>query len=78
MKVAATVRAAVMLTAQLPVPAQLTPLPLQPEKVYPLPAAAVRVTDVPLAYDALQALPQLIPDGLEVTVPEPDTAMDRV
>jgi hypothetical protein len=33
---------------------------------------------VPLVYDALQLLPQLIPAGLEVTVPVPDIAMDRV
>jgi hypothetical protein len=45
--------------------------PLHPPKVEPLVALAVRVTEVPLAKLALHVLPQLIPAGLLVTVPEP-------
>ena len=44
-KVAVTLRAAVMVTTQLPVPEH--PLPLQPANVLPLVGAAVSVTDVP-------------------------------
>jgi len=33
---------------QVPVPEQETPLPLQPEKVYPVAAVAVNVTEAPL------------------------------
>jgi hypothetical protein len=66
--VAVTLRAAVMLTVQVPVPVHA---PLQPVKVEPAAGAAVRVTDVPDVYEALQVLPQLIPLGEEVTVPVP-------
>jgi hypothetical protein len=45
--------------------------PDQPAKVEPEEAAAVSVTDVPVAKLAVQALPQLMPAGLLVTVPEP-------
>ncbi len=45
LKVAVTLRAAVIDTAQVPVPVQA---PLQPAKVEPLAAAAVSVTEVPL------------------------------
>lgn len=47
------------------------PAPLQPVNVEPLAGVAVNVTVVPLAYDAKQVLPQLIPAGLLVTVPLP-------
>jgi hypothetical protein len=46
-KVAVTLRGAVMVTVQVPVPGQLIALPLQPVKVEPFVAAAVRVTLVP-------------------------------
>ncbi len=67
-KVAVTARAAVMARLQVPVPVQA---PLQPPKVEPLAAAAVRVTVVPLSKLALQVEPQLTPVGEEVTVPLP-------
>jgi len=54
------------------------PEPLQPEKVLPEDAVAVRVTDVGDVYDAEQVLPQLIPEGLEVTVPFPDFVTVKV
>ena len=60
--------AAFVVTVQLPVPVHA---PLQPVKVEPEAAAAVRVTDVPLLKFALHALPQLMPVGDEVTVPVP-------
>src|SRR5689334_9929398 len=42
-----------------------------PTKVEPAAAEAVRVTDAPPAKPASQVPPQLIPAGLELTVPEP-------
>ena len=45
--------------------------PLQPAKVEPVASVAVKVTVVPLAYEAEQVLPQLIPAGLLLTVPLP-------
>jgi len=45
--------------------------PLQPVKVEPEAGVAVKVTLVPEAILALQALPQLIPLGEELTVPLP-------
>jgi len=68
-KVALTLRAWVIETVQVVlVPEQA---PLQPEKLEPLPAAALRVTLVLSAKLPLQLLPQLTPLGLEVTVPLP-------
>ena len=68
LKVAVAVLAAVMVTAQVPVPAQA---PDQPAKVEPATGLAVRVTTVPLVYASVQSVPQLIPAGELVTVPEP-------
>jgi hypothetical protein len=67
LNVAVTARAAVIDSVQV-VPAQA---PLKPANVEPLVAAAVSVTDVPLAKFALQVVPQLIPAGVDVTVPAP-------
>ena len=51
----------------------LVPLqpPDQPANVDPVPAVSVSVTDVPVAMLALHVVPQLIPEGLLVTVPVP-------
>ena len=67
-KVAVTARLAVMDTTQVPVPTQA---PLQPANVEPEAAVAVRVTVVPLAIVAEQAVPQWIPPVEDVTVPAP-------
>jgi hypothetical protein len=69
LKVADTDCAPDIETEQEPVPEQ--PPPLQPAKVDPVAAAALRVTVVPAAKLALQVLPQLIPAGTDVTVPVP-------
>ena len=53
---------------QVPVPEHA---PDQPEKVFPLLAEAVRVTDVPELKLAAQVEPQLIISSLLVTVPAP-------
>lgn len=67
-KVAVTLFALVIERMQLPVPVHA---PDQPAKADPAAAAAVSVTDVPLVKDAEHVLPQEMPAGLEVTVPEP-------
>jgi hypothetical protein len=66
--VAVTELAPVNAMAQLAVPLQLPP---QPENEEPDPAAAVSVTWVLAAKLALQVDPQLIPEGVLVTVPVP-------
>jgi hypothetical protein len=66
---AVTVVPAAMVTAQVPVPAH--PPPVHPPKVDPLAGIAVSVTPVPVGYAAEQFVPQLIPAGLELTVPLP-------
>lgn len=68
LNVAVTARAAVIEVVQVPVPVHA---PLQPTNVEPLAAAAVSVTEVPLAKLAVHVAPQLMPAGDEVTVPEP-------
>jgi hypothetical protein len=73
--IAVTERAWVIVTVQVPVPVQA---PLQPVKVEPVDAVAVRVTLVPLVKVALQVAPQLTPVGLEVTVPDPVPLLVRV
>ena len=67
-KVAVTFCAALMLTTQLPVPVHA---PLQPVKLLPAADVAVRVTLAPVVKDALQLVPQLMPAGVLVIVPEP-------
>ncbi len=74
-KVAVTVFAASSVTVQGPVPLQA---PLQPVKVEPEAGVAVRVTTVPVAKDAEQVEPQLMPAGALVTVPEPVPAPTTV
>src|SRR5438132_13901779 len=68
-KRANTVVLAVRVMVHVPVPVQ--PPPVHPSKVEPLAGVAVRVTCVPLSKEAEQVAPQLIPAGLEVTVPLP-------
>jgi hypothetical protein len=57
-----------MVTLQVDVPLQA---PVQPAKVELGAGAAVSVTAVPAAKPATQAVPQLIPAGLLVTLPVP-------
>ena len=68
-KFAVTERAAFMLTVHV-LPEVLSQ-PLHPVKMVSIPGVAVSVTVVALMNDAEQLLPQLIPAGLEVTVPLP-------
>jgi len=73
LKVAVTLRAALMVTLQvLPAPVQA---PLHPANTEPTAGVAVRVTTVPLAYSAPHAVPQSIPAGLDVTLPLPVPAL---
>jgi hypothetical protein len=67
--VAVTLVAAESVTVQVPVP--LHPPPLQPANVEPEAAAAAKVTLAPLVKPTEQAVPQLMPVGLLVTVPLP-------
>ncbi len=75
MKVAVTFCAAFVVTVHVPVPEHA---PLQPVNVEPDAAAAVRATEVPLLKLALHVLPQVIPAGDEVIVPEPVPALVTV
>jgi len=63
-------------TVQVPVPTH--PPPVQPVKVDPAAGVAVNVTSVPLKYCMLQVPDgptlQLMPAGVDVTVPLPDPA----
>lgn len=68
LNVAVTALAALMVTEQVPVPEQA---PVHPVNVEPVPAAAVKVTTVPLLKLALQVPGQLMPAGLLLTVPLP-------
>ena len=72
LNVAVTLRATVIDNTQAAVPLQA---PLQPANTEPLAAAAVTVTEVPVAKLALQAVPQFTPVGDEVTVPVPVPAL---
>ncbi|KJR40355.1 hypothetical protein MCHI_003780 [Candidatus Magnetoovum chiemensis] len=63
-----------IVTVHVPVPLQ--PPPLQPVNVDPEFAVAVNVTEVPKEYDSEQLLPQSIPDGELVTLPEPVPATE--
>jgi hypothetical protein len=68
LNVAVTAVAALTVTAQLPVPEQAPP---QPMKVEPAAGVAVSVNAVPGVTVSVQSTPQLIPDGVLPTVPEP-------
>src|SRR5437588_12247783 len=48
---------------------------LQPVKMERKAGVALRVTTVPLVYEAEQVAPQVIPPSLEVTVPPPVPAL---
>jgi hypothetical protein len=79
LNVATTVWLVAMTVVQVPVP--LHPPPLQPAKTDPNASVAVSVTVLPVGNEALAALqppPQLIPDGLLVTVPVPVPALVTV
>jgi len=69
LKVAVTCWLALRVITQVPVP--LHPAPLHPAKDEPVADVAVSVTGVPKAKLALQVCPQLIPEGLLVTLPVP-------
>ena len=75
LNVAVTDRAWVIDTTHDPVPVHA---PDQPAKVEPAAGAAVNVTEVPEAYDSVQSVPQLMPVGVLVTVPEPVPALVTV
>ena len=59
-------------------PSEQSPSPDHPPKVDPVAGAGVRVTTVPEPYPSSQSLPQLMPDGLLVTVPSPSPPLDTV
>lgn len=67
-KLAKTPRAPFIVTVHVPVPVQS---PLQPRKFEPPLGVAVSVTIVPSAKFALQVGSQLMPAGLEATLPTP-------
>lgn len=75
LNVAVTAVLPVNVTWQVPVPLQA---PLQPANVEFVPGVAVSVTLVPEAKFALQTVPQLIPEGLLVTVPVPLPANETI
>jgi hypothetical protein len=69
-KAAPTLAACAKVTLHGPVPLHA---PLQPVKLAPGAAVAVRLTVEPTVNDAEQALPQLMPAGVEFTAPGPVT-----
>jgi hypothetical protein len=76
LNVAVTDRDALIVTMQVPVPEQ--PSPLQPANAEPSAAVAVSVTTVPSENGAEHVAPQLMPAGELVTVPEPEPAFVTV
>ena len=75
LNVAVTLLAAVIVMLQVLVPEQA---PDHPAKVKPVAGAAVNVTVLPVLKFAVQVWPQLIPDGLLLTVPVPLPASETV
>ena len=69
LKVAVTAVAELTVSAHEPVPEQA---PVQPPKVEPEAGVAVRVNAVPRVTDCEHVVPQLMPLGVLVTVPEPE------
>lgn len=69
MKVAVIVVAPLRTKVQTAVPAH--PAPDQPMKSEPTAGVAVNVIGVPFPKTRVHAAPQLMPAGLDVTVPEP-------
>ena len=69
LNVAVTKVAVLTVTEQVLVPEHA---PVQPAKVEPAAGAAVRVTAVPGVTDCEQVVPQLMPAGALLIVPEPD------
>src|SRR2546421_12852135 len=74
-KWAVTLRSAVILTRQVPLPEQAPDQPANPE---PRTGLAVSVTDLPLAKLWEQLAPQLMPAGELVTEPRPEPFFDTV
>jgi hypothetical protein len=70
---AVTERFPFITTTQVPSP--LHPLPRQSSNSEPLSAVAVKVTVVPLGKVAIQVVPQSMPLGTLVTVPDPDPVL---
>jgi hypothetical protein len=77
LNVAVTDSAAIIEIEHVPVPLQAA-FPLHPANVEPVPAVAVKVTTELSAKLAEQAVPQLMPAGLLVTVPVPVPAFVTV
>ena len=67
--------AASIVTVQVPVPVHA---PLQPMKLDVPSGVAVNVTTAPASKDAEQVAPQVIPSGLDVTVPPPVPVLDTL
>ena len=73
LNVAMTVRAWLIVTTQLPVPVHA---PDQPANTDPTAGVAVSVTTVPVENDALHPGLQAMPEGLDVTAPDPLPAVN--
>ena len=74
-ELAVTDFAASTVTTHVPVPEH--PAPDHPVKFEPVAGVAVNVTTVPFVYELAQVAPQLIPAGLDVTVPLPFPSWTR-
>jgi hypothetical protein len=74
-KLAVTARSPPIVTTHAPVPEHA---PLQPAKAEPAAGVAVSVTVPPLAKVPTQVAPQLMPAGLEVTLPDPAPDFETV